>query len=278
MNAHPLQLNLKLGGTEITSLKHWITGQYLSYRSFFKRDMATSSTCTWLVSPTNKQSSLAAVPLCTLWVPQSRVIVRLSSSFLLLNRSTACSSDPNLIYWVLCSWAELSPPLDWASRQQYTASTPLYYFYLVLYKMVWKQLSIPHEAVMDNIEDRSGAHNLSFPWDKCSHRIKLLPRGQSLDWAETWQHRQTLNEYLLWSAMLPPKTAALVRPSDPVQFLPWISTLSPAGNVFQWHLPGPWEAVETKPCTSRIFYKNMLSLTPFADCEEQAPMATTEKM
>lgn len=104
--------------------------------------------------------------------------------------------------------------------------------------MVWKQLSILHDTVMDNIEDRPGAHNLFFPWDKSLHRIKLLSSGEALDWAETWQHRQILNKYLLWSAMLDVKAAVLLGPSNPTQFLPWVSTLNPAGNGFQWHLPG----------------------------------------
>lgn len=126
------------------------------------------------------------------------------------------------------------------------------------YKMVWKQLSIVHDARMDNIEDRPGAHSLFFPWDRSWHGIKFLPTGQALDWAETWQHRQTLNKYPLWSPMLDMKRSCTCRTKQSSAFLPWVSTLSPAGNGFQWHLPGPWEAVErpnhqpaesaTRPC------------------------------
>lgn len=120
MNAHPLLLNLKLGGTEI-NLKHWVTGQYLSYRSFFKRQGHFKHLhMAWFQLLTDKAAS-PVFPLPWKWVPQSRVILRLSSSFLVLNRSTACFSDPNLIYWVLCSWAELSSSLYWVSGQQYTS-------------------------------------------------------------------------------------------------------------------------------------------------------------
>lgn len=68
-----------------------------------------------------------------------------------------------LYYWVLHSWAEQSPPWVelWCSRgcvcvSPYRASTPGEYtlillWFLVLHKLIWKQLSILREIVMDNL-------------------------------------------------------------------------------------------------------------------------------
>lgn len=94
MNAHPLQVNFKLGGTEITSLKHWVTGQYLSYRSFFRRDRATSAHG-WFQEPTKKAAFLvfpSALEVSATEQGGSEALILISA----LNISTASSSDPNL--------------------------------------------------------------------------------------------------------------------------------------------------------------------------------------